>query len=98
MSEERTMLSFVRINKRPGDLKRTLPCLAFLCLLLLFASCERRALIYYEVTELNVSVDWSQSGLADEDYLILSSGWQHATHLPDGRAHRGDRAAADGHL
>lgn len=67
MSGERTTLSFVRINKRPGDLKRTLPCLAFLCLSLLFASCERRALIYYEVTELNVSVDWSQSGLADEE-------------------------------
>ena len=42
-------------------------CLVLLCLVVLFTGCERRALTYYEVTELHILVDWSQSGLAAEE-------------------------------
>lgn len=39
--------------------------IAFLCvlILLLFSSCDRRELTYYEVSEISIYVDWSLSGL-----------------------------------
>lgn len=36
-------------------------------LLLTLSSCERRELTYYEVSEINVMVDWSNSGLNEEE-------------------------------
>ena len=74
--DERTSLLFVRIcdrinngiYKRPDDRRWVMfLCLVLLCLVVLFTGCERRALTYYEVTELHILVDWSQSGLVAEE-------------------------------
>ena len=74
--DERASLLFVRIcnrinngiYKRPDDRRWMMfLCLVLLCLVVLFTGCERRALTYYEVTELHILVDWSQSGLAAEE-------------------------------
>lgn len=74
--DEPASLLFVRIcnrinngiYKRPDDRRWMMfLCLVLLCLVVLFTGCERRALTYYEVTELHILVDWSQSGLAAEE-------------------------------
>lgn len=38
-----------------------------LCLLLLWAGCERRDLIYYETAEITLTVDWSQADMDNTD-------------------------------
>lgn len=43
----------------------SLSVLLFLCLF--FSACERRELTYYEVSEISIHVDWSQSGLDEEE-------------------------------
>ena len=78
-------------------------CLVLLCLVVLFTGCERRTLTYYEVTELHILVDWSQSGLAaeEENYgstILLSAGRWYSTHFSDGGTHWGNRTVADGDL
>lgn len=40
---------------------------AILFFLLLFVSCNRRELTYYEVAEITLTADWSQAGLEGED-------------------------------
>lgn len=53
--------------------RRTTPALVqwqkccFLWLLLLLMGCDRRDLTYYEVAEITLTVDWSQSGLDNMD-------------------------------
>lgn len=42
-----------------------LSVLLFLCLT--FSGCDRRELTYYESAEITLAVDWSKSGLADEE-------------------------------
>ena len=39
----------------------------FICALVTFSGCDRRELTYYESAEITLTVDWSQSGLDDEE-------------------------------
>lgn len=52
-------------NKRTYFSYFLLSVLLFLCLTL--SGCDRRELTYYESAEITLTVDWSKSGLADEE-------------------------------
>lgn len=53
-------------NFRQKNIRANFSLSVFLFLCLSFSACERRELTYYEVSEISIHADWSQSGL-DED-------------------------------
>ena len=55
---------------------------------LLFISCDRRELTYYEVVGVTLMADWSQAGLRRHlwrDGRFLSPKWRSASNRTDGQ-------------